>query len=384
MNIGFITPHFYPDITGGIEWYSFYITSELARRGNKIYIFTQLSKKANQKEETINNLKILRLSSFGFFYRLKLWKGLSSALKKYHLDIIISLDYAQTQTWQAVFYARRHHLPICILLYDIQSQKKPRHPFKQFFLDLFDNFFAGFILRRANAIFIRTPAVKNWLIKHKIDLNKVKITPSGITDLECQKGNAKNFEKKFKIKKNIILFLGRIRKQKGIFLLQEAFQKIKKEVPDAKLVYIGPDEKEYDGLYFTPLLQKKIAQMRLTDVYLLGPLYGKIKNDAIAASSVLALPSSYEAFGQVFLQAFAQGKPVIGTWAGGVPFVVTHKKDGFLIKPWDKEKLAFYLIKLLKNKKLAYQMGQAGKEKVKNYQYKKLAEDLEKIIKEII
>ena len=57
MKIGLVVPHYYPDITGGIEWYAFNISQELANsRNNDIYIFTQLTKKANQKIELIGKV----------------------------------------------------------------------------------------------------------------------------------------------------------------------------------------------------------------------------------------------------------------------------------------------------------------------------------------
>ena len=384
MKIGFLVPNFYPDMTGGIEWYSYNITRELAKRDNKVYVFTQLTQKAKKSNEIIHGIRVCRIKSFGFFYRVRLWPGLIKLLQKYNLDIIITFDYAQTQTWQVIKFGRKNNIPILILLYDIQSLKKPRQFIKQLALDFFDKFCAKLILKKANLILTRTKAPNVWLKNLGVDLKKIKITPAGITDQELLPGRKENFEKKFKIKGNIILYLGRIRAQKGIFLLLDAFSEIKKSVPSAKLVYIGTDEKEYDGLEFTSKLKQKIVHKSLSDVYILGPIYGMLKNDALAACDFLALPSSYEAFGQVFLQAMAQGKPVIGTHAGGVPYVVDHEKNGFLIKPWNKKELIHYAIKLLKNANLRAALGQAGKEKVLKYRYAKLAQEMEGICKEVI
>lgn len=381
MRIGYICPNYYPDMAGGIEWYSLHITKELARRGHQVHVYTQLTKKSDKAQEIRDKVKIHRIKSYGFFYRVKFWPGLRSSLAKEKFDAVMSLDYAQSQTWKAARYCRQKNIPLAVLLYDIQSQKKPRAFIKQIFLDIFDKYFAVKILKKADKIFIRTRAVMPWLKKLSIPENKVWETPCGLTDEELEPGKAENFADKFSIKNNIILFLGRIRKQKGIFLLLDAFRNIKKKIPDAKLLYIGPDDKEYDGLEFSAQLKEKIKEYGLKDVHILSPIYGQLKNDALSACDVLALPSSYEAFGQVLLQAMAQGKPVIGTDAGGAPFVVDHKKNGFIIKPWDQEKLEHYLSLLLRNKKLSQAMGMRGREKAKQYRYSELVKKLEKLLK---
>jgi glycosyltransferase involved in cell wall biosynthesis len=381
MNIGYITPNFYPDMVGGIEWYSLNITRELARLGHEVHVFTQLTEKARGAEETKDNINIHRIKSYGFFYRVKFWPSLIKSLKKYKLDVIISLDYAQTQTWTAGRYCSKKNIPFTVLLYDIQSQKKPRVLYKQIFLDIFDKLFAKRILQRTDKILIRTKAVLPWLTRQGISKEKIFETPCGLTEEELQPGNRENFEAKYGFKGKVVMYMGRIRKQKGIFLLLRAFKNIEKQAPGAKLVYIGPDEKEYDGLEFSSQLKNKIAEYNFEDVHVLDPIYSRQKNDALSACDVLVLPSSYEAFGQVFLQAMAQGKPVIGTNAGGAPYVIDHEKDGFIIEPWNQKELEHYIVKLLKNKSLQKKMGAAGKEKVKLYRYSELATKLEKILR---
>lgn len=384
MKIGFVVPNYYPDITGGIEWYAYHITHELSKLGHDIHVFTQLSKKANKRYEKINNINIHRLKSYGYFYRLKFLFNLNKELGKHKLNALIPFDYALPFSWQTLFFGKHNNIPVLTLLYDVQSQKKPRHFAKQFFLDIFDKYFAKYILKYSDRILLRTPAPKKWLGNLGVDLNKTRITPSGITSQELLPGNKENFKNKYKIKDNIILYLGRIRKQKGIFLLLDAFREVKKNIPNAKLVYVGTDDKEYDGLKFTPQLKKEIKEKNIKDVYILGPIFGSLKNDALAACSLLALPSSYEAFGQVYIQAMAQSKPVIGTNTGGVPYVIDHKKNGFLMKPWNKEKLVFYITKTLNEKQFAKDMGENGLEKASQYEYSKLAKSLENILKEVL
>jgi glycosyltransferase involved in cell wall biosynthesis len=380
MKIALVVPNYWPDMIGGAEWYVYHITHELALIGNEIHVFTQQTKKAKTLEETINQVFVHRLPSFGFFYRIKIWKGLISSLKKHALDAIIALDYAQPHSWQAMNYGKKNKIPVFLMINDVQTHKTGRNFLKQRALEIFDKYFAPKVLSKANKILVRTSWTKSWVKKKGIDDFKIEITPSGLTKEELTQGDAAAFGNKYKINDDIILYLGRIRKQKGVFLLLDAYKEVKTKISSAKLVYVGPDEKEYDGLEFTPKLREKVQKEKIKDVYFLGPLYGEDKINALSACNVLCVPSSFENFGQVYSQAFAQKKPVIGTTGGGIPDIINHNVDGYTIEPWNKKQLVFYLIKLLSDKNLQIKMGKAGFQKIQKYLYSKLANELENIL----
>ncbi|MFH1425989.1 MAG: glycosyltransferase family 4 protein [Candidatus Kerfeldbacteria bacterium] len=383
MKIGYVVPYYYPDMGGGIEHYAKHIAEELAALGHDVHVFTQATTAAPAGEETVGGVAVHRIKSIGFFYRLKYWPSLSRQLKRAGCDMLVTFDYAQPQSWQTLRYASVTSTPVAILIYDIQSKKTPRHPFKQFFLALFDRAAAQYVLHGADLLLTRTEATHQWLHEHGISQDKIRLAPPGITDDEMQPGHPDSFRKKYSLTGDIILFLGRIRRQKGIFLLLDAFETVQKQHPQAQLVYVGPDDKEYDGLEFTPQLNEQIKKKQLSNVHILGSLYDQDKTDALAAASVLVLPSSSEAFGQVFIQAMAQGTPVIGTRASGVPYVVSHEQDGFLITPWDGEQLISYMNQLLSDNELRTAMGERGKKKAGRYRYRLLAEQLIKQFKQL-
>ena len=86
---------------------------------------------------------------------------------------------------------------------------------------------------------------------------------------------------------------------------------------------------------------------------------------AYAASDLFALPSLYESFGLVFLEAWAQGVPVIGCATGGVPELIHHGENGYLLDDAGQmDKLRDYLIRLISNAELRRQMGQKGQARV--------------------
>ena len=75
---------------------------------------------------------------------------------------------------------------------------------------------------------------------------------------------------------------------------------------------------------------------------------------------LLAVPSSYEGFGIVYLEARRFGLPVIAGDAGGVREIVSHGVDGFLVPPGEAAPLARGLSSLLSNRDLLVQMSLAA------------------------
>ena len=76
------------------------------------------------------------------------------------------------------------------------------------------------------------------------------------------------------------------------------------------------------------------------------------------------LPSHFEGMGRVLLEAMAMEKPVVASRVGGIPDLVQHGTNGFLVAPGDVEELADALMKTLNDKGLAEKMGKAGRKMI--------------------
>jgi glycosyltransferase involved in cell wall biosynthesis len=75
-------------------------------------------------------------------------------------------------------------------------------------------------------------------------------------------------------------------------------------------------------------------------VALLGPLSDELLAERLAASHVLAVPSSYEGFGIVYLEGMGFGLPAIASTAGGAGEIIANGQTGFLVEPGDTAALA--------------------------------------------
>jgi len=150
----------------------------------------------------------------------------------------------------------------------------------------------------------------------------------------------------------ILMHLSNFRPVKRLTDAVEIFAIVRAKMP-AKLVLIGdgPDRGAAEYLVRKKKLQK--------DVFFLG------KQDAVyeklAAADLFLLPSQLESFGLAALEAMACEVPVIGTNAGGMPEVVEHGVDGYLVEPGDMQAAARYAIEILCRADRGREMGKTAR-----------------------
>jgi len=168
----------------------------------------------------------------------------------------------------------------------------------------------------------------------------------------------------FKLASNILLIgqAGHITSLKGYDDFITAAAIIKKSMPHVHFFIAGSTPKS--GRVYEKKLRQMIIEYNLQEtVHLVG--YRTDIVSFMSALDVFVLASHSESFGRALVEASAIGIPVIGTNVGGIPEIVEHGVTGFIVPPYQPEKLAKAILLILKDPKLAHQMGQAGKAYVK-------------------
>ena len=109
----------------------------------------------------------------------------------------------------------------------------------------------------------------------------------------------------------------------------------------------------------------------------LGYVSADIYRSVLRASKVLVLPSEYEAFGIVLLEAAAAQTPVIATNRGGIPEAMKDGQNGFLVEYNNPKSLSKAMSLLLEDEKLCNKMGSAGRVFAQDFSWKKILSDLD-------
>lgn len=371
-------------MAGGVEWYIFNISRELTKLGVEVHIFTTeegSSRKPPFSVREIENIRIQRFKTpLNLSYRLKSWDGLREELMNGEFDVIHLFDYPQYHTKVGLDVANRLGIPSVVTVFDVHSMV-PRPFFKQIPMSLFDTLFAARVLNAASKVLVRAPQLVRRLEQFGVDASKMRVTPSGVRREELAEVSKYVFKEKYSTEKHVILYLGRLHSMKGPQYLVRAFPEILRKIPDTTLVLVGPDPQG-----FRSYLEKIAKELGVWEnIRFVGPIYDALeKMQAYASCDVFCLPSGYEGTSQSIFQAMAQGKPVVATDSGGIPFQVSHGTEGLLVPYGDPNAISRSIIGLLKDRRLAERMGAAAKKKAKRFCYDRLGEQIKGIYDEMI
>lgn len=151
-----------------------------------------------------------------------------------------------------------------------------------------------------------------------------------------------------------VVFVGALEAYKNIDGLVAAWRTIAAESPDVKLLVVGSGSRQAVVDELARGFPGQVAHDRALD----PPEVARRMDDARA----LVLPSWPEGLGRVAIEAFARGRSVVGTDAGGIPDIVTHEHNGLLIAPGDVGALVDALRRVLGDHGLAVRLGAAARE----------------------
>lgn len=160
-----------------------------------------------------------------------------------------------------------------------------------------------------------------------------------------------------------ILFLGNIIPRKGIHTLLKAIAALPPDKISLKLA----GRTDADPYYFRRM-QSLTARLNLTQhVQFLGRLSDAELVPLFEKSHLLAVPSTYEGFGIVYLEAMGFGVPVIAGMRGGAGEIVTHSENGYLVNGEAPQSLAYILQTLSENRQKLQALSIAAKERYRQF-----------------
>ena len=383
MRIGFFSLKFpyrvqyekYP--YGGSTIAAYHLAINMAKRRHNVNIFTTSATSKDSFVES-NNLKIYR---YGTDFRIM---TSSISLSLFYKPLIHNSDIVHVHfdippgPFAGLRYAKKKDLPL-VVTYHGDWEERYGNTIRRLGVIFHNKLLVDKILSNASVIISPSEhyvTASSFLLKYK---DKVVAIPNGIDfdefDLpyskeDCRKLLGLPFNKK------ILLFIGNLVPQKGTDVLLQAMTMILKELPDTLLIVAGKGN-----------MRKKLQELSLrlgieTNVIFSGYL-GDEKRFYYKASDLFVIPSLLDCFPIVNLEAMACGIPIVASKVGGIPDAIKNGENGLLVRPGSPNDLSDAIIYLLQNERERKLMGENGKKKVKCYSWEKIAEDTEKIYKEL-
>lgn len=272
--------------------------------------------------------------------------------RSYAYDLICPrvnlLDY-EGQNCRASFLADPEYCRRCIKNDKYINWDQPQ--FREIALaDIFSKGYYDVLIRniaRADHIIVYNDILKDRLNNRFSSLTNLHIIPTGIEP-------ARFFTDRVAEREEVtILFPGRVYDPvKGLEFFLEVFRRIRRVIQHVRAITTGRVDIEEDGVKNAGW----ISQERLPDLY--------------CQADICVIPSIWEEpFGIVALEAMASGLPIVASAAGGLKHIIRHGETGFLAAPGDHDSFFHYLTRLIINKNLRREMGEAGISRIEQYSW---------------
>jgi glycosyltransferase involved in cell wall biosynthesis len=195
---------------------------------------------------------------------------------------------------------------------------------------------------------VRTICCSNYMRDEVVRIfelpqDKVDVVPNGIEyELFKIDPEGERIRRQFiEPDKRMVFFVGRLVYEKGVQTVIEAMPRVLEEVPDLRFLVAGtgPHVRALQAMIDEFGMSEKIKLLGFVDAHNLVKFY--------KCADLTVVPSLYEPFGMVTLEAMAAGCPVIVAHTGGLKEIVVHEETGLCFKPGNPESLAQAMIRVL-------------------------------------
>jgi glycosyltransferase involved in cell wall biosynthesis len=225
-------------------------------------------------------------------------------------------------------------------------------------------------LETADRIIATSPQEREHMRELVSERGNIQIIPCG-TDIS-KFGSISRSEARLRLglpkSSLVVLYAGRFDRRKGIETLVRAMGKsIFPGLADIRLIIVGGSRPgQSDGIE-RERIEGIVEELGLKP-FTFFP--GQLDHDTLryyyAAANLCVVPSHYEPFGLVAIEAMASGTPVIASRVGGLQFTVVHEKTGLLCPPQDEDAFAQAIDQILSRHQWQHKLGKVARKRVEN------------------
>lgn len=376
--------------TGGMNVYVLELSRELADMGHTVDIFTRRDGDLPRIERVAPNLRLVRIDAGPAepLEKESLYRFLPQFVRSMHAffeEQGHAYDVLHSHYWQSgragVLLARELGIPHVTMFHTLGEVKnRARISEEEPTLRIRHE---RTIARRADAI-ITASAHERGLLSRYYGANEAHMftVPCGV-DLELfQPRDRVESRKKLGIDldRPALLWVGRLEKLKGVDILIDAVAQL--DECDAQLLIVGGDDRA--GALKAELLAQALDAGIAENVRFVGAVAHDELPAWYSAADVCVVPSYYESFGLVAVEAMACGTPVIASRVGGLTSTVSDGETGYLI-PWRcPEPFAEKLEVLLHNPELRGNFSRAAVRSVERFRWSKVAADVANVYESVL
>jgi len=385
IRVMMLTWEYPPRIIGGISPHVYYLSKYLAKNGAKVYVVTCDFPGALQ-HETIEGVEVFRISAYRnpapdfaswvYLMNVNMQKDAAAIAKDLGgVDIFHAHDWLVATASIGLKHVFRKPLIATIHSTEIGRRNGLHSDYERMIHET-----EAWLTYEAWRVICCSNYMRNH-VKEVFQLpgDKLDMIPNGVETREYEEIDTGNFRMKFALpEEKIVLFVGRLVYEKGVHILINAIPKILEKV-NAKFIIVG------DG-YMRENLLKLVKKMELAHkVLFTGFLDDKTLRKLQRCADVSVVPSLFEPFGIVALEAMAAKSPVVVSDTGGLSEIVEHDITGVKVYPNNPESLAWGITRVLLDGKYANWIRENAYKKVKEvYSWEKISRQTKKVYLEVL
>lgn len=373
MNICFLSQEYPPEThVGGIGTYTYNMANALAKLGHTVHVITSTQKKGFTVQDNgvhvyrIQKRKIMPLELSRLVYSYQVNKKLLEINCRF--DIVHASEYANEAFW---FCMNKKYPLVTRLATPFFLVEKLNG--KMFFGHRpFFNIMERKQTLKSDGIFSSTNALAKKVIeKWHLNPSLIEVIPNSI-DLERVRrlGEKPPFQSNLR-NKEFILYFGRLEERKGVSVLARALPKVFERFPSIYMVFVGSDS----GYQRNPMRQyiETISGLFKERIIFYDNQPHEKLFPIVNSAKIVVLPSLWEAFGFVCVEALALGRPVIASSGSGFEEVIEDDISGFLIEPRNSLPLAQKIITCLSSEEKLRLISEGARRRAEDFDVTKIA-----------
>ena len=302
-------------------------------------------------------------------------RGLGRQLAKVHPDVILCGGYNYIASWQSLFWARHRNIPFFLWSESTQQDRRRGRAA----VELLKNWF----LRRCSGFVVPGQSAEEYLRALNIDASRIFTAPNAVDNELFAAAAAKARENNGKIRAELdlperyFLFAGRLVREKGVFELLSAYEKLSESMRrqiGLVLVGDGPSRQE---------LEEAARSISPGVIRFAGFAQRDQLASYYALAEMLILPTYTDTWGLVVNEAMACGLPVILSHVAGCAVdLVKEKWNGLLIPPRDAPSLALAMQSLGDQPGLCASMGANSLQRISQYSPEKWSKGIARMVEQ--
>jgi len=355
MKILMLSWEFPPRIVGGISPHVYNLSLELSKLGVDVCVLT-CDFPGSPAFETIEGVKIYRVDSYKFpapdftswvfmmNTNMKISAGNIVTANEKEISLIHAHDWLVADTAIGLKHILRKPLVTTLHSTEYGRRNGINSDYQRLIheTEKWLSYESWRVICCSNYMASHVHAVLN------IPNNKLEVIPNGIDAKEFNYVyDRAGFRKRFvNSTEKLVLFTGRLVHEKGVLVLIDAITTVLRDI-DAKFIIVGAG-------YLKDEINRRVSEMGISDkVYLTGFIDDETSKKLFMIADVCVVPSLYEPFGIVALEAMAAKTPVVVSQVGGLVEIVEHDQTGVIVYQNNSESLAWGIKRVLTDERYA-------------------------------